>query len=45
MNRYFVMFDSSVMGGCFELYVRAYSVDHVKDIFADYTLVVVDQTE
>lgn len=45
MNRYFVVFDSSVMGGCLELYVMAYSVNHVKDIFDDYTLVVIDQTD
>ena len=45
MNRYLVVLDSSVAGGCLELYVMAYSVDHVKDIFADYTLAVVDQTD
>ena len=41
MNRYFVVFADS----CLELYVMAYSVNHVKDIFDDYTLVVIDQTD
>ena len=45
MYRYYVEFDNSVMGGGCYLYVMAYSKDHVKDIFDDYNLVAIDQTD
>ena len=45
MNRYYVEFDSNVMGGGCYLYIMAYSEDHVKDIFVAYNLVAIDQTD
>ena len=45
MNRYYVEFDSKVMGGGCYLYIMAYSEDHVKDIFVAYNLVAIDQTD
>jgi len=45
MNRYYVEFDSNVMGGGCYLYIMAYSEDHVKNIFDDYNLVAIDQTD
>ena len=45
MNRYYVEFDSSVMGGGCYLYVMAYSEEHIKEMFLDYNLVAIDQTD
>ena len=45
MNRYYVEFDTSVMGGGCYLYVMAYSQEHIKEMFPDYNLVAIDQTD
>lgn len=45
MNRYYVEFDSSVMGGGCYLYVMAYNPEHVRDMFPSYKLVAIDQTD
>ena len=45
MHRYYVEFDSSVKGGGVYLYVMAYSQEHVKEMFPDYNLVAIDQTD
>ena len=41
MKRYFVEFEELSMG----LYVMAYSEQHVRDIFPDYNIVAIDQTD
>lgn len=47
MNRYYVeLKDNPALGHSqYYFYVYAYSEDHVRDIFADYELVAVDQTD
>ena len=42
MHRYYVEFNLDEVK---YLYVMAYSEQHVRDIFADYNLVAVDQTD
>ncbi len=44
MYRYYVEFESSVSFGGY-LYVMAYSEQHIRDMFVEYNLVAVDQTD
>ena len=43
MNRYYVEF-APIYEGEIYIYVYAYSEQHVRDIFDDYDLVAIDQT-
>ena len=41
MNRYYIEFKELTIG----MYVMAYSEQHVRDIFPDYNIVAIDQTD
>ena len=45
MMRYYVEFDSAIKGGGVYLYVMAHSPEQVRDMFPEYNLVAVDQTD
>jgi hypothetical protein len=46
MNRYYVEFkDSKQTNGTYYVYVRAYSVAQVRDIFDEYDIVAIDITD
>ena len=42
MKRYYVEFNEA---GDLYLYVRAYSPEHVREIFSEYNIVAIDQTD